>query len=149
MAKTPSYIFLRRGIYYFQMRVPASIGGDNFPASRLIRKSTRTGNRRQALQIARQWWVEIMSINHFDKNQPRLVGIEQCEPNIDGLNGKERIQFQPNQGGSSIPLTDVLHRWVKFNTVTRKRGNRWSASSLKKFVPSVQMMIEMVGNPPN
>jgi len=124
MAKTPSYILLRRGIYYFQMRVPASIRGENFLASRLIRKSTRTGNRREALQIARQWWVEFMSINQPDKYQPGLVGTEQCASNVDGLNDSARIQSQPYHGGSSIPLMDVLQRWIKFNTVIRNRENR-------------------------
>jgi len=130
MAKTPSYIFLRKGIYYFQLRAPASLTHSEIPANGLIRKSTRTGNRREALQIARQWWVEFMSINHFGRNLPRLVDIDKREPNAECLNDRDRVQSQPNQGGSSIPLMDVLERWIKFNTVIRKRENRWSASSL-------------------
>jgi integrase len=58
----PSYLYLRNGIYYFQLRI--------YKGKKLIRRSTKTGNKREALQIARKWWVEIMSTSdeEFMKN---------------------------------------------------------------------------------
>lgn len=59
-AKIPSYLTLRDGIYYFQLRVSKHLAYGQFSGKTLIRRSTRTGNRREALAIARLWWIELM-----------------------------------------------------------------------------------------
>ncbi len=60
---SPAYLMTRNGIYYFQTRIPSDSVHNNGGKQGLIRRSTRTGNRREALKIARIWWVEIMSDN--------------------------------------------------------------------------------------
>lgn len=60
MAQPPSYLTKRGDIYYFQTRIPAEYMHDKANKNRLIRRSTGTGNHREALKIARTWWVELM-----------------------------------------------------------------------------------------
>lgn len=61
MAKNiPSYLINRNGIYYFQARIPVCHPYRQFSKSKLIRRSTRTGNHREALKIARILWVAMM-----------------------------------------------------------------------------------------
>lgn len=57
--KPPSYLILRNGIYYFQMRVLAALNRGSEAA--FIKRSTRTGNLREAQGIARRWVMKIMT----------------------------------------------------------------------------------------
>ena len=62
MPTVPSYLFRRGTIYYFQARIPVGLAGANdYNPRKMIRRSTRTGNRREALRIARKWWVQLMT----------------------------------------------------------------------------------------
>ncbi|MBT3094903.1 MAG: hypothetical protein KME58_18715 [Candidatus Thiodiazotropha sp. (ex Lucina pensylvanica)] len=62
MATNPSYLFKRGSIYYFQVRIPDGFAcANNYNPQKVIRRSTRTGNRREALRIAREWWVQLMA----------------------------------------------------------------------------------------
>ncbi len=69
MKKTPTYLTLRNGVYYFQLRLPARLETRIKPANGIFRKSTRTRNRKEAIQTARIWWVQIMT-NEID---PKLL----------------------------------------------------------------------------
>ncbi len=76
VTKAPSYLTVRKGIYYFQMRVPAHFQHKIIPQSRIIRKSTGTGNFREALRISRQWWNLMMAGDFFEKRYPELAKAE-------------------------------------------------------------------------
>ena len=65
MSKTPSYLTLRNGIYYFQFRIPAGFSKSIVSRQSLFRRSTGTGNRREALKIARKWLAIRMQADDF------------------------------------------------------------------------------------
>ncbi len=73
--KTPSYLTIRNGIYYFQFRIPEHLQNQNrtIPESGIVRKSTKTGNYREALRISRHWWNLIMVDKFFENKYPELV----------------------------------------------------------------------------
>ncbi len=59
--RTPTYLTLRNGIYYFQVRTPPlNLSGDYATTGKLYRRSTKTGDHREALKKARMWWVELV-----------------------------------------------------------------------------------------
>lgn len=91
MTKTPSYIVLRKEIYYFQIRIPANITHSKLPTNKLFRRSTKTGNRREAMRIARQWWVQVMADDFFEKNHPELAEAEQDNSNHKNLVDRGRV----------------------------------------------------------
>lgn len=55
MGSAPSYVTKRNDTYYFQLHVPAGVQS----RQRLIRRSLRTKCRRQALALARKWWLQL------------------------------------------------------------------------------------------
>ncbi len=55
MGSAPSYVTKRNDTYYFQLHVPAGVQS----RQRLIRRSLRTKCRRQALALARKWWIQL------------------------------------------------------------------------------------------
>lgn len=77
VTKAPAYLTVRNGIFYFQLRIPAHITHSSVPSSRVIRKSTGTGNFREALRISRQWWNLIMAGDFFEETYPELGKSEQ------------------------------------------------------------------------
>ena len=77
MATNPSYLCKRGNIYYFQARIPVGLacaGGYN--PHKIIRRSTRTGNKREALRIARKWWVQLMGNNEQYEGQAEIEAME-------------------------------------------------------------------------
>lgn len=63
----PSYLTCRNGIYYAQYRVPTLIRERFHRIPKLIRKSTGTGNKREALKIARFWIEDLMAKLTYDE----------------------------------------------------------------------------------
>src|SRR5690554_195856 len=55
MPSAPSFITKRNDVYYFQLKVPSAVES----SPRLIRRSLRTKCRRQALALARKWWLQL------------------------------------------------------------------------------------------
>lgn len=48
---------------------------------------------------------------------------------------------------SNHRLSDIVDKWIHFNTKVRNQEKRWAVSSVKKFRSTVTMMVNMVGNP--
>ncbi len=61
------------------MRVPSYIQNKNIPKNRIIRRSTKTGNLREALTLSRQWWLSIMNHNFFEETYPALAEFEKAD----------------------------------------------------------------------
>ena len=76
MASTgPSYLTKNRfGIYYLQLRVPLHIRQNRPGCQKLIRKSLRTRNRREALRLARRLvvWMEQNKYEKLDEWEAQL-----------------------------------------------------------------------------
>ena len=69
MANSPSYVTqTKHGIYYFQIAVPRHQNSKKT----LIRKSLRTRCRREALALARQWWLHMKKHNFDWEEQANL-----------------------------------------------------------------------------
>ena len=59
--RVATYVYLRNGIYYFQLRLKKNdVRGAHYKSG-LIRKSLKTGNYREAIQRARMLWFEYMT----------------------------------------------------------------------------------------
>ncbi len=61
------------------MRVPSHIQNKNIPRNRIIRRSTKTGNLREALTISRQWWLSLMNDDFFEETYPALAEFERAD----------------------------------------------------------------------
>lgn len=72
--KNPTYLLIRNGIYYFQLRIPKHLKND-YDGKTFIRCSLKTSCHLEALNKARILWVKIMS----KKN----ISLEQMENQID------------------------------------------------------------------
>lgn len=114
--RTPSYLYLRNGIYYFQLRVPVhkNKGIEKCCKSTHIRRSTGTRDKVKALGIARRWWTEIMSdtvlqsaekyealAEHQDELYRRGKIIYQQLSALDSHDGLEVEEFLINNIGCS------------------------------------------------
>ena len=64
--KIATYVFLRNGVYYFQIRLKKDDRRRRFFKSGLIRKSLNTNNYREAVAKARLLWVHYLDQNHKD-----------------------------------------------------------------------------------
>lgn len=84
MSRTPSYLTLRNGIYYFQLRVPVGVLSVTSGKS-LLRRSTRTGNRTEALKIARKW-----SFKFMEEEKTKI----KRKPSIDEINALYKVTEQ-------------------------------------------------------
>ncbi|MCS5597948.1 MAG: site-specific integrase [Alphaproteobacteria bacterium] len=114
MHRLPSYLYLRNGIYYFQLRIPKHIKIAKKLESTHIRRSTKTRDKVKALGIARRWWVDIMKNSknsgllpyeeegHYNDelySRGRFLkqGLDACDPN----DSNEVDQFIYNNFGRS------------------------------------------------
>ncbi|MFK7974522.1 MAG: DUF6538 domain-containing protein [Halioglobus sp.] len=58
--QNPTYLTKsRHGIFYFQVRIPEAIRHNAGIPQRLFRRSLGTRCHREALKLARKWWVQL------------------------------------------------------------------------------------------
>ena len=59
----PSYLFKNRfGVFHFRARIPENIRARYQLSKKVFQKSLNTKNRREALDLARRWWVKMTDI---------------------------------------------------------------------------------------
>lgn len=60
----PSYLFKNRfGVFHFRARIPENVRTRYQLTKKVIQKSLNTKNRREALDLARRWWVKMTDID--------------------------------------------------------------------------------------
>lgn len=135
-----SYVYLRNGIYYFQLRIRKNDARQSRYKSGLIRKSLGTGNYMEAVCMARKLWVGYMSEEYDDPRRmdekferegllyDRGRELNLMYDNLDHYSDEEQEAFNLAIGGGKYSAEFDAEALQFYSDIQAKRGDGCVAS---------------------
>lgn len=142
MGKIP-YLFRRRNVYYFRIRVPTELRG--ILKARTIVRSLKTENRHEAIAIALQLAANVSSALYDFKTEKistlNLDALLTQDPQSQAVS--KAIALSPAK--TNIPLAPLLSTVVNDFL---QRYNQRNTTTLSKLKSTLPIFVELVGDKP-